>query len=51
MRARGKFLGLAYVKLGTNGYWVGTWTGAGVKATLRAFLIAVHGSMGIDDNI
>ena len=27
-------LGLAYVKLGTSGLWVGTRTGAGVTATL-----------------
>ena len=30
-----KLLGLAYVKLGTSGRWLGIWTGAGVTATLR----------------
>ena len=33
-RARGKVLGLAYVKFGTNGRWVGTETVTGVTMTL-----------------
>ena len=34
MRDRWKVLGLAYVKLGTSGRWVGTQTGARVTTTL-----------------
>ena len=45
-------LGVAYVKLGTSGRWVGTRTGAGVTSTLvKAFFVAAHGSMDIDGSI
>ena len=33
-RARSKGLGLAYVKHGTSGRWIGTRTGAGVTSPL-----------------
>jgi hypothetical protein len=50
-RARWKVLGLTYVKLGTSGCWVENRTAAGVTATLRAFLVAAHDSMGIGCSI
>ena len=36
------------MKLGTSGHRVGTWTGAGVTATLGLFLIAVRGALELD---
>ena len=52
-RARLKVIGLAYVKLGTSGRWVGTRIGTEVTAKLRLcyFLVAAHGSMGIGGSI
>ena len=43
MRARWKVLGLAYVKLGTSGHWIGTQIEAHSYAAAD-----VHGAMGYD---
>jgi hypothetical protein len=37
-----KSFGLAYVKLGTSRRWVGTRTGAGVTARIKAFLVELQ---------